>query len=222
MLHALNQSLETFLRTDVPLPAAEVDVTFATPDKEWSGRLTRPTVNVFLHEVRRSSSRSVTGMTTRVGTGTATREVMAPFVRVRWLISAWTTEPDDEHRLLGDILSLAATAGAIPRVHLLSPLDQLGNPVELLLANEDAAPSVQVWGALGQPPRVSVELIGVLPVMPPSLRRVPMPPSEVAVGVSDTEEPTRRSDVAASSPAPGAPLAPGRRLGGWRSRVEEG
>jgi hypothetical protein len=221
VLHALNQSLETFLRTDVPLPPAEVDITFATPDKEWSSRLIRPTVNLFLHEIRRSSSRSVAGMVTRVGTSSASREVLAPFVRVRWLISAWTAESDDEHRLLGDVLSLVAVAGSLPKIHLVEPLGSIGNPVELALATEDARPAVEMWSALGQPPRASVELVGVLPVMPPYVKDVPMPPTDVGIGVSDTNEPSRASHLGATQAAPGAPLGPGRRLGHGRAAVEE-
>ena len=61
MLDALNTTLERFLRDEIPLRASEVDVAFETPDGEWGARQTRPTVNLFLHEVRRSTARAATG-----------------------------------------------------------------------------------------------------------------------------------------------------------------
>lgn len=35
MLHLLDESLEHFLRTAVPLPPKEIDVSFEAPDRDW-------------------------------------------------------------------------------------------------------------------------------------------------------------------------------------------
>ena len=40
------------LRVAVPLPAT-IDVSFATPDKRWGAARTKPTVNLFLWDIRR-------------------------------------------------------------------------------------------------------------------------------------------------------------------------
>ena len=53
MLHLLDESLEAFLRATVPLPRREVDVAFAAPDRDWAARVSRPTVNLYLWDVRR-------------------------------------------------------------------------------------------------------------------------------------------------------------------------
>ena len=50
MLHLLDETLEAFLRAEVPLPARQVDVSFAAPDSEWGAAVTKPTVNLFLWE----------------------------------------------------------------------------------------------------------------------------------------------------------------------------
>lgn len=221
MLHALNLSLESFLRAEVPLPAGQIDVEFRPPDRDWSARLTRPTLNVFLHEVRRSTSRSVTGTVHRQTNGAHSREVLSPFVRVRWCISLWTPEPADELRVLGEVLSLVVTTGGIPDVHLVDPLPWLGNGVELALAGEDVRPVGDLWSGLGVPPRLAVELIGVLPVAPPLSRSVPAPPADVQVGVSDRHVPGRQSQVERSADA-GDGAASARRLGPTRrSAVED-
>lgn len=199
MLHALNTSLENFLRAEVPLPAGQVDIEFRAPDRDWSARLTRPTLDVFLHEVRRSTARSVTGSVTRNTNGAYTREMLSPFVRVRWCISLWTPEPADEHRVLGDVLSLVATTGGIPDTYLVDPIGQLGNGVELSIAGDDVRPATDLWSGLGVAPRLAIELIGVLPVAPPFARSVPVPPEDVRVGVGDQRTPSRRSDLVSTA-----------------------
>ena len=203
MLHALNMSLESFLRADVPLPAAQIDVEFGAPDRDWSARLTRPTLSIFLHEVRRSTSRSVTGTVTRQSSAGYAREQLAPFVRVRWCISLWTSEPSDEHRVLGDLLSLVVTTGGIPPEHLVAPLDALGNPVELALASEDVRSSADIWSGLGVAPRLAVELVGILPVAAPFVRAVPAPPGDVQLGVGDTGDGRRHSTTARTAAGSG-------------------
>ena len=54
MFHLLDESLEDFLRTTVPLPAREIDVSFDAPDKDWAAKVSRPTINLYLWDVRRN------------------------------------------------------------------------------------------------------------------------------------------------------------------------
>jgi hypothetical protein len=202
VLHALNVSIEAFLRRAVPLPP-DVDIDVHAPDKDWAARLTRPTVNLFLHEIRRSSSRSVAGRTLKPVNGGQERQVLAPFVRVRYLASVWTNEPDDEYRLLGDLLGCIALAGSVPAIHLRHPLTEIGNPVELVVLGDDVTTPGNVWSGLGVAPRAAIEFAAVLPAAPPLRIAAPAPPSEVDVGVSDTEEPERRSALHGTADADG-------------------
>lgn len=216
MLDRLNQSLEAFLRAETPLPAASIDISFDTPDKDWSARLVRPTVNVFLHEMRRSTNRAVTGTFTRVAGSEHRREALAPFVRLRYVISVWTTETSDAHQLLGDMLSLVATAGHVPADYLEHPLQAVGNRVELSLTGEDARSISDIWGGLGVAPRAAIDLAVILPVAPPASRVVPAPPTSVGLSTTDQRQPSRRSTLDGDL-TPTA-VVPRR---GARSRVEE-
>jgi Pvc16 N-terminal domain len=221
LLHALNQSLEAFFRSEVPLPAAEIDLSFKTPDREWSGKLTRPTVSLFLHEVRRSQNRSVTGTVTRQNNGVYSREMLSPFIRVRYAISVWTSEPDDEHRVLGELLSVVLTAGHIPPDYLADPLGQLGNNVELSIAGEDLQTTLNVWSALGVAPRASVELVAILPVAPPASRVVPAPPTSVGLGVADRDNPEASTSEVERTTTPEGHTVVRRGRHGARTMVQE-
>src|SRR5579872_2360538 len=52
MFADLDETIRQLLIHGVPLDLSEVDVSFDAPDREWSGRLSRPTVNCFLYDVR--------------------------------------------------------------------------------------------------------------------------------------------------------------------------
>ena len=54
MLNLLDESLETFLRAEVPLSAKAVDLSFEAPDSDWGAGVTKPTVNLYLWDVRRN------------------------------------------------------------------------------------------------------------------------------------------------------------------------
>lgn len=208
MFDTLNDSLEAFLRAEMPMPPT-VDVVFGAPDKEWKGRRARPTVNLFLHEVRRSSRRSVTGTaTTRLSDGSHRRDQLLPFVRATYAITVWTSDPADEYRLLGDLLALLLTTSEIPGQYLSGDLAVLGNPVELAIATEDRRSLVELWSSLGVPPRAAVELFVHTPVAPPASRAVPAPPSTVELGVADREpDSSRRSEVVSEPSARTEPAA---------------
>ncbi len=217
VLHALNLSIEAFLRDQVPLAPSQVDIEFRAPDRDWSAKLTRPTLNLFLHEVRRSSNRSVTGVATRQSEGSYQRAILAPFVRVRYCVSLWTAEPADEHRVLGEVLSVVATAGSVPDAFLVEPLRSLGNPVELGLASDEVRSSESLWSGLGVAPRLALDLLVVVPVAPPLARLVPAPPIDVQLAANDQHQPTRQSAVR-RAPLAGAGT---RRMAGRRGVIED-
>jgi hypothetical protein len=216
MLSALDQSIHDFLRAEVPLRQEDVDVVFASPDKEWSGRVTRSTVNLFLFDIRRSTNRAVSAMTTREQNGVYSRSRLAPLVKVRYLVTVWTKEPADEHRVLGDLLSCIAVTSEIPPQYLRGDLADLGNPAELLLGTEESSSQSTMWGPLGVHPRASLELAVVLPARRPIDRVVPAPPDEVETSLNDRNEPSRSSTRRRVSGMIEDPAAKGARIIGPR------
>ena len=166
MLEELDGSLRNFLRDAVPLRADDVDIEFATPDKEWSARLSRSTVNLFLFDIRRSTSRAVAGRTVRRDEHGMRELFRTPMMRIRYLLTVWTAEAADEHRVLGD-------------------LAEIGTPVELSLGSEDAMRTGDLWGPLGVTPRANLELVVTMPARRPVERVVSLPPTEVHATVVD-------------------------------------
>lgn len=104
MLAQFDEGLEAFLRAVTPLSAVDIDVSFETPNDEWGAKLTRPTVNAYLWDIRRSATRAVTGVEHTQRDGVAIRRMALPRLELRYFVSVWTTEHDDERALISALM----------------------------------------------------------------------------------------------------------------------
>lgn len=138
MLELIDQGLESFLRATIPLGATDVDVAFEAPDREWSAKLTRPTVNVFLWDIRRSASRSTSGMRTVTIDGQRVHQPAFPVLELRYVLSAWTSDHGDERGLLAGVMRAILAYESIPREFLPADMTQLEVPtLTIARAGED-------------------------------------------------------------------------------------
>jgi hypothetical protein len=81
-----------------------VEVTFDAPSKEWSGKLTAPTVNLFLYDLREAVERADVSQDEQLVDGQA-HSVPPPLrLELTFAVSAWTNAVEDEHRLLSQVL----------------------------------------------------------------------------------------------------------------------
>ena len=133
MLELVDESLEGFLRATVPLGAPEIDVSFEPPERDWSAKLSRPTVNLFLWDIRRSTDRARAGMETVAQEGRVLRRMALPRVELRYLVTAWTSDHGDERALLGGLLRAILAHGEIPVDYVADDLHDLP-PLGLVMA----------------------------------------------------------------------------------------
>ena len=84
----------------------DIDVSFETPTTEWSGTLTRPTVNLFLCDIRRSAKPGQTGPESGRANGRATERPPGMRVDCIFAITTWSKAVADEHRLLSQVLGV--------------------------------------------------------------------------------------------------------------------
>jgi Pvc16 N-terminal domain len=133
VLHLIDVALEGWLRATVPLSAQDVDVSFEAPDREWSAKLTRPTVNVFLWDVRRSSRREQSGIEELERDGRIVRRPALPRVELRYVVTAWTTDHGDERAILGGLLRTVLAHPEMPATYVPTAIADLP-AMRLLLA----------------------------------------------------------------------------------------
>lgn len=140
MLELVDEALEALLRAEVPLSAQDVDVAFEAPEEDWSAKLNRPTVNLYLWDIRRSSTRAVAGTEVVQQDGVLVRRMALPRVELRYLVTVWTSDHGDERALLGGLLRAALAFGEIPSIYVPEGLAHLP-PIHLAMARSDESRS---------------------------------------------------------------------------------
>jgi hypothetical protein len=137
VLASIDVSLEAFLRAAAPLSAVDIDVSFDVPNEEWAAKLTRPTVNVHLWDIRRSSVRAVTGVENFERDGINMRRLALPRVELHYFVSVWTSEHEDERTLTSALMVALLAHGEIPTSFLPESLTSLPNPQLQLARSTD-------------------------------------------------------------------------------------
>ncbi len=125
MFHLIDESLEAYIRAEVPLNQTEVDVSFERPDRDWGTAVTRPTVSAFLWDVRRNSGEQEAGLGTEQVNGRAVRRAVLPRVDCRYLITTWAGDVRTEHQLLGSVLAALLRNTVMAPAHLSNGFAQL-------------------------------------------------------------------------------------------------
>ena len=150
MLQLLDKSFASFLRAVVPLGTREVDVVFDAPDRDWSARVSRPTINLYLWDVRQSRTHGELGMlTVPQPDGRPRRQGPLPRIDCRYLVTAWTNDVGDEHSLLGRVLTALLMNPEIGLEHLKGPLQQVQPIPVVRLHDGQEGDSSDFWSALG-------------------------------------------------------------------------
>lgn len=150
----VDAGLEKLVRARLPLPEEIGDVSFDAPTGTWGAQLSRITVSFFLYDVQRSThpARSTTARTPEGGS--LQRRVPQPMVQLSYLVSAWAGSPRDEHQLLGDLVSLFASADHVPLEFFPTAPS---TSVSLSLGDERSLPR-ELWTAAGGQLKASTTL----------------------------------------------------------------
>ena len=111
----LDEALRTLLRRELERHGFEgVEVAFDAPASDWSAKLTSPTVNLFLYDLRENLGQSeATPRGVRVNG--AHMDAPPPMrLEVTYAVTAWTKAVEDEHRLLSQVLAILFSHPSLP------------------------------------------------------------------------------------------------------------
>src|SRR4051794_29604096 len=185
MLHLLDDSIEAFLRATVPLSARDVDLAFEAPDGDWAAGISRPTVDLYLWDVRLNLSEREYGEQILPGeNGTRYRRDPLPRVDCRYLVTAWTTEVRDEHALLGRVLTALLLNPVITVEYLRGPLSTVQPLPRLRLQTGDGSENSDFWSALGGQLKPGLDLVVTATVEAAALAEAGPPVAGITVATS--------------------------------------
>ncbi|MFK4145960.1 DUF4255 domain-containing protein [Streptomyces sp. NPDC004065] len=161
MIHEVDEGLRRLLG-ESGLEASGVDVVFDAPTRDWAARRSAPTVCVFLYDIREDAVRrgSGSGEVYDEDGQLVARRSPPRWFELTYLVTAWATRPQDEHRLLSQVLATLVSTDTLPARLLTGTLAELGLTVGLDTAGtgSDAPAASDVWSAMGGELKASLSL----------------------------------------------------------------
>jgi len=155
----LDGALRTLLRDELERHGFEgVEVAFDAPSKEWSGKLTNPTLDVFLYDLREAVERA--GMTPTEQRGNGGAIVTPPPLRLEltYAVTAWTKDVEDEHRLLSQILAVLFSYPRLPESAMNGRADAARLREVEISVGRPREEKADFWTSVGGQYKVSIDL----------------------------------------------------------------
>src|SRR5262245_36299678 len=137
MLNPINHAFETLLRDRGLIDAADVDVRFDSPSKEWVESLTRPTVNAFLFELHENKDKRDSAPVTTMNGGRAERRMAPRRIDLMYMVSVVTADIEDELELLWRVMATLMKHQQFPTEVLPDSLRTLTPPLSARIASKD-------------------------------------------------------------------------------------
>lgn len=169
MIDQVDEALREFLVRELPVRNNEIEIAFEQPKREWSARLSRPTLNLFLRDLRENPKLRAPqpGMQRMVNGDMAQISRQAVRIDLHYLVTAWARDPLDEHRILARMLSVLFRYRKIPDdiVSLHVPFQDSGIPLKL--AQYDERQGVDdLWSVLDNELRPAVDMVATVSLNP--------------------------------------------------------
>jgi hypothetical protein len=170
MIEDLDEALRHLLIREMPIKNGEVDIQFNQPRREWSARLSRPTLNLFLYDVRENAKLRHTAQgfdIERRSDGTAIQRRRPFRADLHYLVTSWATEPEDEHRLLARALMALFRVPEMPLELLPESLHDQPGPITLKVAQYDTIQNLtDLWSSLDNELRPALTCMVTLALNP--------------------------------------------------------
>ncbi|WP_330318472.1 DUF4255 domain-containing protein [Streptomyces platensis] len=186
MMHEVDEAIRRVLRGGV-LPDGTGDVAFEAPTRDWAARRNAPTLNAYLYDIREDVARRERGtIVERDARGVVVRRRQPPrWFRLSYLVTAWTTRPEDEHRLLSAALGCLLSHEILPAAALPDALRglEVSIPLTVAVPPPESRSIADIWSALGGELKPSLDVVVTVPVPVSPSYEVAPPVTEGAVTV---------------------------------------
>ena len=161
MIPDLDETIRQLLIEDMPIPNGDIEISFDQPKREWSSRLSRPTLNLYLFDVRENTTlrrhQHMVHSGANVLNGTIKQKRMPMRINCHYMLTAWASVPEDEHRLLSRAMMVLFRYRVLPKERLVSALQNQVFDVQTTLADpKELTRSSDVWSSLDNEMRPSV------------------------------------------------------------------
>ncbi len=167
MISDLDDSLKKLLTKKGGLDPAEIDISFEMPNREWSASVSRPTVNLYLYDIHENRElRNNEWWGTTREKGIITKKMPPLRIDLSYLVTVWTNDMADQHRLLGHLIKTLSLHRELPGDILSGQLKRLEWPLRAFTAQPDGVlrNSADFWSALDNQLKPSINYVVTLPM----------------------------------------------------------
>lgn len=197
MIDDIDEALRQLLIRDLPIKSNEVDIAFNQPKREWSSRVSRPTLNLYLYDIRENAKlRQHTPIfeVERTEDGKlVSQRPRAIRIDLLYMVTAWATDPGDEHRLLSRSLLSFLRHRAMPEDLVPEGFTEAGTLVPIDVAQRDMMEKpTDLWGVMDNEMRpayglrLTVAFNPFTPTVTPAVR-------SAQVGLGQSRRPSQQS-----------------------------
>lgn len=167
MIHEVDAAVKSLIEREAT-GTKDVEVVFDAPTKEWAGRRSAPTIDIYLYDIREDLRRRSRGVINEYSSDqvVVARHLPPRHFKLSFLITAWTARPEDEHRLLAHLLECFLRFDQMPAELLTGSLADAKAQIPLTIAlppPEDRS-FADVWTALGGELKPSLDLVVTAPM----------------------------------------------------------
>ncbi len=171
MIADLDESIRQLLVNEIPIKNGEIGISFDLPKREWSSRLSRPTINLFMYDLRENVAlrqHQWERMPDAVPGENQARLKRTPFrVDCYYMLTCWAAEAEDEHRLLSRSMMVLFRFPVIPQDKLVGLLKAQPFDIQARLASHDKLTNpAEVWSSLDNEMRPSIPFIVTVSIDP--------------------------------------------------------
>lgn len=169
MINDLDETIRQLLLKKGAFDPSEVDINFETPDREWSASVSKPTINVYLYDIRENHQLRGTEWTiTKDNNGNATRKKNPARIDLSYLVTVWTSDIVDEHSLLWHTLFTLFRYPELPAEILSGRLAEQQYSIKTLAVQPDGLfhNPADFWSALDNEIKPSINYVVTVPIDP--------------------------------------------------------
>ena len=156
MISDVDEALRNLILDSLTVSRQNVDIKYDLPSRDWASRLNRPTINLFLFDIRENLRLRGAEQARQIPLPDGKVEIRRNPVRIdlRYLLTAWTKDPEDEHLLLSDTLLTLLRNPTIPDQYASEQMKKQQFPVILDAAvyqpeHGPTEKATEIWGVIG-------------------------------------------------------------------------
>jgi hypothetical protein len=165
MLTEIHAALQRLIWEYGHISPDEVAISFEAPTRERLDRLVQPTVSLFLFDLVENTEMRQSSFPVTRAADHAERRMPPRRVDLRYMVSALTTEVEDEHRLLWRVLATLLKYPQLPEELL--PEEMRGGEVPLATKTnqmDEGRRLMDVWSGLGVAPHPAIYYVVTAPL----------------------------------------------------------